>query len=135
MIQDVLKTKKIEARKNKNVKDVSFISFVISEIEKVGKNIGNRETTNDEAIVTVKKIMSNIEDYIKLSPDNTELIYQKNMLQSLLPQEASVEDIREFIIYSGLKTQKEVAQGLREKFGVNINMKVAMQIFKELTEV
>lgn len=134
MVIDKLKELKNTFRKEKKTDEVAFVSFVISEIEKIGKNSGNRETTNDEAIVSIKKILSNIDEYITLSPTNKELIFQKETLQSLLPKEASDDDVRKFLIDNSIKTQKDAATALKKEFGVNVNMKTAMIIFKEIIE-
>jgi hypothetical protein len=49
-----LKTESLRLRKERNPVAAS-ITFALSEIEKVGKNNGNRATTDDEAIKVIQK--------------------------------------------------------------------------------
>ena len=54
-VVEQLKKRSMALRKERNPIAPS-IQFALSEIEKVGKNSGNRETTEDEAIRVVQKL-------------------------------------------------------------------------------
>ena len=45
----------LNVRKEKKKKDSAFLSTLLGEVRMVGKNNGNRETTEDEAINTIQK--------------------------------------------------------------------------------
>ena len=55
MVLDTLRALSMEARKKKSP-TLTFLSMLQSEIVNVGKNNGNRETTEEEAIAVLKKI-------------------------------------------------------------------------------
>jgi uncharacterized protein YqeY len=118
------------------------ITFALSEIEKVGKNSGNRATTEDEAIKVVQKLISTIEENLKLSIDDgrrVALNFEKQILVGVLPQMASDQDIIDFLrkLFTGkrdgdIPKKGEVMKSLRDQFGALVDMKRAGQILTEV---
>ena len=135
-----LKSKSMQLRKERSPV-ASSIVFAISEIEKVGKNSGNRVTTNDEAIRVVQKIITTIDENLKHA-DTGRLIhlnYEKQILESVLPQMASDQDITDFLrdLFTGKRGDEipkkgDVMKALRDHFGALVDMKRASQIAKEI---
>lgn len=109
---NTLKAKLLEARKNKG--NTAFWSFVLAEVTNVGKNKGNRETTSDEAISVIKKL---VEKSIVAS--------EKQMLEELLPKMATKEQVQEFVATLDSQEIKVVMPALKKKFGAAINLKEA----------
>ena len=137
-----LKSESLALRKAKNPLAAS-ITFALSEIEKVGKNAGNRATTEDEAIKAVQKIISSIEttlqnlfdsnidlsmDPAKLESMNTE----KSILESVLPKMVSEDTVREYLQVLGSAPDFDLSdksakgtlmKAIKAKFGVLVDMK------------
>ena len=125
-----LKAESLRLRKERNPIAAS-ITFVLSEIEKVGKNAGNRETTEDEAIKVVQKLIATIDQNIAALQglDDGRAIafnYEKQILSSVLPQMVSVEELKEFILAECLTDKKgDAMKKLKTKFGALVDMKLA----------
>ena len=90
-----LKIESIRLRKERSITAPS-IMFALSEIEKIGKNNGNRNTTEDEAIKVIQKIISTIDENIKVTSDDGKknaFNQEKQILSGVLPDMASDEEI------------------------------------------
>jgi len=135
-----LKAESIALRKTRNPVAPS-IMFALSEIEKVGKNNGNRATTEDEAIKVIQKLIATIDENLKVTTDDGRKIafnFEKQILMGVLPQMASDEEIMDTIrpIMTG-KTKEtmpkkgEIMKVVRDKFGAKVDMKRVGQILQE----
>jgi uncharacterized protein len=115
------------------------IVFALSEIEKIGKNAGNRATTDDEAIRVVQKLIATIDENIRVVTDTAKLgvfEQEKQVLASALPQMASEDEIRSFLATLDAPTNKGVVmRALKEQFGALVDMKQAGVIAAELFNV
>ena len=140
-IVQTLKTESLRLRKERNPVAAS-ITFVLSEIEKVGKNAGNRETTEDEAIKVVQKIVTTLNDNLQYNlteTDEAAIRLQINILSASLPQMISVEQTRSamqdlafdpaFIFNKG-----NVMKTMRARFGALVDMKLVGQMFEEVSQ-
>lgn len=136
-IVEKLKTESLALRKAKNP-IASSITFALSEIEKVGKNNGNRETTEDEAIKVVQKLIATIDENLKLNVDETRkthLTFEKRVLENVLPQMVSEDEVRAYLSASFVEPpqNKGVAMKvLKTKFGALIDMRRAGEIITEM---
>lgn len=119
----------------------SSIAFAISEIEKVGKNNGNRPTTDDEAIRVIQKLITTIDEnieYAKKENNDGRLVhlnYEKLILNSVLPEMISMDEVRNYLIKSFV--EKPANKGvpmkvLKEKYGSKVDMKAAGNVVSEL---
>ena len=136
-----LKAESLRLRKERNP-IASSITFAISEIEKVGKNSGNRVTTNDEAIKVVQKLIATIDENLKLGIDDgrrVALNYEKQILLGVLPQMATEQEVADFLrdLFTGKRDDEipkkgDVMKALRDKFGALVDMKRAGQIATEI---
>ena len=132
-----LKAESIALRKTRNPVAPSIL-FALSEIEKVGKNNGNRSTTEDEAIKVIQKLIATIDENLKLVLDDgrqVALNFERQILSSVLPQMASDEEIRTYLINSFVEkpaNKGAVMKVLKAKFGALIDMKRAGEIVTEL---
>ena len=144
-IVEKLKYEAIALRKARNPVAPS-IQFALSEIEKVGKNGGNRETTEDEAIKVVQKLIATVNENIRFATESMDdgrliaLNFEKLILESVLPQMASDEEIVTFLSVfmtshskmSSVPKKGEIMKALRDQFGALIDMKRAGQIATEV---
>lgn len=115
------------------------ILFALSEIEKVGKNNGNRATTDDEAIKVVQKLIVTIDENLKLNIDDsrrTALDFERQILSGVLPQMATDEDVTKTLLAT-IGPERPANKGipmkvLRDTYGSKVDMKRAGEIVTEL---
>jgi len=106
------------------------ISFVLSEIEKVGKNNGNRATTEDEAIKVIQKIVANVESNLGLIKDDFQIqkhTAEIDTLLSFLPKMATEKDVVDFLAQTPYITMNKgaIMKMIRDEFGARVDMKMA----------
>lgn len=139
-ILSTLRTEALALRKTKNP-IASSIMFTISEIEKVGKNNGNRETTDDEAIRVIQKLIATIDENLKLNLTDKQkdgLTFERTILHSVLPQMASDEEIISFLKAEFPVTPPNkgpIMKGLKIKFGSLVDMKRASDLSTQLFDL
>ena len=98
-IEDTLKAKSIEARKAKATHAV-FLVTVLAAIQKIGKDDGNRSTTDAEAIKVLKSFVQSAKDtktilLEKNSNADTSLQDQEiSILEEFIPKQLSLEEIQ-----------------------------------------
>ena len=133
-----LKAESLTLRKTRNP-IAPAILFALSEIEKVGKNAGNRETTEDEAIKVIQKLIATIDENLKVTTDDGRKIafnFEKQILSGVLPQMASDDEVRELlkdILGDETPKNKGVAMKvIRDQYGAKVDMKRAGEIVTEL---
>lgn len=133
-----VKNRSIELRKNKSGL-ASFSTYILSEIEKVGKNDGNRQTTDDEAISAIKKMIDRNKSNIAIAKDGyvvLKLEAENDLLRSFLPEMASKEEVENFLRKEfGLEIplNKGIAMSaIKKKFGSLVDMKEASQIVTDV---
>lgn len=136
-----LKAESLALRKQRNAIAPS-ITFAIAEIEKIGKNAGNRETTNDEAIKVVQKLIATIDENLKMTIDDGRRIalnYEKVILLGVLPQMVSDAQVLDFLreLFTGkrgdsIPKKGDVMKSLRDRFGALVDMKRAGQLVTEI---
>jgi len=132
-----LKAESLALRKTKNPVAASIV-FALSEIEKFGKNNGNRATTEDEAIKVIQKLIATIDENLKVTTDDGRKVafnFEKNILMGVLPQMASDDEILDLInsIMAGktaenMPKKSEFMQAARFTFGAKVDMKRVSQI-------
>ena len=135
-----LRNHALKLRKERNPIAAS-ITFVISEIEKVGKNNGNRETTNEEAIKVVQKIISTLKDNLKYAMNSSGEILineQITILESVLPSMISETEIREHILAlyeepTFIVNKGNVMRSFKDSYGVLVDLKLVGKILQEYT--
>lgn len=129
-IIEKMRTQRKEALKAKNDM-ASFINYVIAKIDGVGKSNGNRETTEDEALRVIKKLVDETEQMIKTSPNaNRELAF----LKQFMPDMANPEELEKFIldeIENGANHIGKLMGAVKAKFGETADMKLASQLAKK----
>lgn len=131
-IVEKLKAARNEARKTK-VGDSAFIGFVISEIETVGKK-ALRETTDDESVKIIRKIISNIEDNIKIKSLD-EFFDQVKFLSAYLPTMVSDDTLRAFVQARSAMSKGDLMKAVGETFGQRADRKKASQYYDDTNSV
>ena len=138
---EALKKATIELRKARSPL-APFAVFVLAEVQKIGKNAGNRDTTEVEAIQVLKKVLATSEDNYSAAVEVNAghetiqtFIDEAEFIRDLLPQMVDEETVRNFLnsTFSGQTPNKgQVMKALKEKFGAYVDMKAAGAIFTEM---
>lgn len=146
-----IKNDQVEARKNlykdngetkesKQIKS-SLLTTLYSEAAVIGKNNGNRETTDSEVQQVIKKFIKNIDEFLVHRPKATELLLQKQVLQSYLPKQLTEEELQQAvdeivgnIEQTGPKAIGAVMKQLKMKYDGQFDGKTASTIVKNTLE-
>ena len=142
LIQEI-KSKNLEARKQKLTAVVNVLTPLIGEAEMVGKNAG-REVTDAEVVQMVKKFIKNLDETIRVLGDNDPrtltAMGEKHTLETFLPKQLGDEELRKEIIgivaglqATGVDNPKmgDVMKFLKLRFDGLYDGKVASTIIKE----
>lgn len=100
-LMEQIKRDQLEFRKQRQSVEVGVLTTLIGEASAIGKNNGNRETTDTEVIALVKKFLDNNNDTIKIlieggqqeKADN--LLKENAALQVYVPKQMSEQEIRD----------------------------------------
>ena len=63
---DTIKAASLQARKERNAKRAELLSTLLGDAQMVGKNNGNRETTDGEVVAIIKKMINNTNETINI---------------------------------------------------------------------
>lgn len=90
---DIVREQVTKTRAMAATHEVAWYSTLLAEIQAVGKNKGNRETTYDEAVAVVKKWHTAASENVKLCKPEQRIIYESEIqkLDKLLP--AQITDV------------------------------------------
>lgn len=96
-----IKTDQIAARKSKDTISANVLTTLIGEAEAIGKNNGNRETTDAEVSALVKKFTNNISETLKVLDINdirvVILSTEQRILRKYLPVQLTSDDLTAII--------------------------------------
>ena len=68
-----IKEDNLAARKNRDQVRATLLTTLFSEAVSVGKNAGNRETTDAETLAVIKKFIKGIDDTLSAMKDKTDI--------------------------------------------------------------
>ena len=139
MILEKIKKQQLQARKEKSP-IVGALTALMSEVAIVGKNNGNRETTDEEAVKVVKKFIKGINETIDLikDPEKLKLLEMElEIYNSFLPHimneletRAAVEKIINALPEKSPKAMGQVMGTISKEYGTLIDRGLASQIVK-----
>jgi uncharacterized protein YqeY len=132
-----IKTYQLEARKIKDTVAANVLTTLIGEATSVGKNDGNRETTDAEIVAVIKKFVKNIDETLKVT-DAPHLRDERSLLMGLLPAQITKEQLLPIIaaIFNevGATTPKDmgkVMKVLKERFDGQYDGAVASTLIRQ----
>ena len=143
MLLETINQDRNEARKRNYPATATLLTTLYSEAQMVGKNDGNRETTDAEVVAVIKKFVKNIDETLKNLPE-TDPRYEaaekeREVLSFYLPKQMTEEELRtaigEIITSKNLSTPKDmgiVMKELKADFDGQFDGKVASQLAREL---
>lgn len=124
-----IKKDMLEARKNRSSFS-PFYALLLSEIEKIGKNNGNRETTSDEAIIVIKKLKSTLETL----PKDDKVLAELEILSKYLPEMVSEEEVLNFLESQMPDNIGNIMKKVKQTYGATADMRLVSKLYKELNE-
>lgn len=137
-----IKTDLIEARRRKNQFLINIFSSLYAEAAMVGKNDGNRETTDPEVVGKVKAFIKNIDETLKALDENSgpaaELIKEKDAIGKYLPRQLSEDQLKSIIgeIAAGheksMKSMGKIMAELKDRHGGEYDGKLASHIVRSI---
>ena len=96
-----LKKDHLESRKQRDSLKSNLLGTVLAESAMIGKNDGNRETTESEILAVIKKFLKGINESIeslrKQDRDTADIEKEREILESYMPSQLSKEKLTEII--------------------------------------
>lgn len=140
-----IRSKQIEARKSKDVGAAAIFTTLLGEAGMIGKNNGNRETTDSEVIAVVRKFIKNNEEtmlHIKnVNPSGYQGLQQENaLLESLLPTQLTEVELRSIItalreeMNAGPKDMGKIMAKLKADHDGTYDGRLASTLVKEILQ-
>jgi uncharacterized protein YqeY len=147
MLIDTIKADSLEARKlnsrepGMHAVRANLLSTLFAEAAKVGKDAGNRPSTDEEVIAVVRKFLKNLDETIaaleKVYKDTTLQCSEKAILESYLPRQmdhaeltAAVEQIAGTLAKRSPRAMGEVMKQLKERHGGRYDGKAASEVVR-----
>ncbi len=126
MLMQTIRKDMMLAKKDKNSVKSDLLSTLIGEAAMIGKNAGNRESTDEEVMQVIRKFVKNIDEMMPLLKNEGKPVekeeLEKKILESYLPQQMTEAELSQAI--------EEIVAALPEK-----NMKAMGQVMAKLKEL
>jgi len=143
MLIDTIKADQLQARKDRKTAEATVLTTLLGEAAMIGKNDGNRATTDDEVIAVVKKFIKGNNDIMGLTDPMSathmtardENVYVSQYLPPQLTESELNTTIQGIIHLTGAQTMKDmgtVMKELKNQFDGTYDGKTASQLIKEL---
>lgn len=128
-----IKEQQLEARKTGDAQ-AALLTTLLSEAVNVGKNDGNRETTDAEVVAVVKKFIKNLDETIVAcntrGKEAGAFIQEKQKLETFLPQQLDEQALIN-IAKTGLwRGMPDFMKHLKENFAGQYDGKLASTVAK-----
>lgn len=132
-LMEQIKTKQIAARKA-GLTEASLLTTLLGEAAVIGKNAGNRETTDSEVVTVVKKFVKNIDETVtaltERGVDATTFLAERTVLEQFLPVQLSENALREVAKYQ--PNMPAFMKHLKENFAGQYDGKLASTVAKSV---
>ena len=117
----------LQARKAKDSVAAECLTTLYAEASMIGKNEGNRDTTDAETVQMIKKFLKNVEEMMSVCTTRgveipAKTLREKDILMSFLPQQLTEEQV------------KAIVSGLMVELGLEKNPKAMGVLMKTLKE-
>ena len=141
MLLEKLQAAALAARKNQNAVAASLLTTLYAEAARVGKDQGNRVSTDDEVVAVVKKFSKNIDETLAALPATdsrvAQLSIEKELLAAYLPTQLDEAGLKALIdeLVAGLaeKSPKQmgaIMAGLKARAGGQCDGAMASRLVK-----
>ena len=144
LIQQI-KQDQLAARKEKDAVKAVLLTTLYSEASNVGKNDGNRESTDAETCKAINKFLNGVNETIAhleqngtkpeaLATARVEKAILDEYVAAYMPKMASEDELRAAIAdlkAAGAANIGDIMKGLKQKFGATLDGKLANQLAKK----
>ena len=89
---DQIKSDQLTARKARTAR-ASLLTTLLGEATKVGKDSGNRETTDKEVMAVIRKFIKGLDSILEVRPHDETATFEKVVLEAYLPKHMSDADL------------------------------------------
>ena len=136
-----IKKDQVKCRKAHIKKDAETLTTLYSEAAMIGKNDGNRETTDAEVVQVAKKFIKNIDETLKVCPADKRLgiVAERKLISTYLPKQLTEDELKVIISLiveeNGLNLPKDMGQvmkALSEGFSGQYDGKTASDIVRSI---
>lgn len=132
-LMEQIKTKQITARKA-GLTEASLLTTLLGEAAVIGKNAGNRETTDSEVVAVVKKFVKNIDETVtaltERGVDATTFLAERTVLEQFLPMQLSENALIE--VAKCQPNMPAFMKHLKENFAGQYDGKLASTVAKSV---
>jgi len=99
MLAQQIKADCLTARKARDSFRVGVLTTLLGDVQRIGKDAGNRETTDYETIKVIRKFIKGIDQTLELSDKNIDVfLKERAILVAYLPDVMPEEDLENAII-------------------------------------
>lgn len=140
MLIERIKADLLTARKARATVAANSLTALVGEAVMVGKNAGNRESTDEEVVATVRKFLKNLEEtkrnLVAHNKDTSVCEEEIVIISRYLPQQMSADELRSAITVIVAETAGAnmgvVMKVLKEKYAGLYDGKLASTLTKEV---
>lgn len=136
MLIDTIKADMITAKKAGQKSKDSLLNTLYAEAVAIGKNAGNRPTTDIEVVKVIKKFINGLEETLKVLPLTKQdpFLEEIDILSAYLPRQLTREQLEDIISvkHTEGKNLGEIMKYLKETHDGLYDGKVASEIAKKL---
>lgn len=132
----------LTARKNRQTVATNSLTALVGEAVMVGKNAGNRDSTDEEVCATVRKFLKNLEETRKNlqahNKDTTACEEEIQIISQYLPKQLASDELKDAIVKIVLENPGAnlglVMKVLKEKYSGLFDGKLASELAKQILE-
>lgn len=129
-----IKQDQVAARINRNSLAANLLTTLIGEAEMVGKNAGNRASTDAEVVAVIKKFIKNAEetlDALVKARRYDEVVAQEiHILKQYLPQQLGEYELKAIAV--GRANMPDFMKYLKENYAGQYDGKLASTVAREV---
>lgn len=133
-LMDTLKVKQLEARKAGQTQAASLYTTLLGEAAMVGKNAGNRDTTDAEVVAVVQKFLKNIAETIQALTTRGQPVdaqkAEQELLKVFLPQQLTELELVDLAKTNQSLGMPGFMRMLKENYSGRYDGKLASQVAK-----
>jgi uncharacterized protein YqeY len=138
-LMEKLQADQLAARKSRASVSAALLTALIGESAMVGKNAGNRASTDDEVLATIRKFLKNAEEtrarLTEAGKDTTVILEEIQILNEYLPQQMTDEQlsaaISDIIQETGASNMGAVMKALKERHAGLYDGRRANELIKQ----
>lgn len=148
MLLQTILADSLTARRARDTPRATLLTTLYSECAMVGKNDGNRDTTDEEVIKVIRKFVKGIDESLAVTGAREDdaskaaadvLRMEKTVLDGYLPKTASEADVEAVVreTVAGLADKSPKAMGavmkvLKDRFGATLDGQMASAVTKRV---